>query len=286
MTRPRDADAGGVLILVGTPLGNREDLSPRARRTIVEADLLLCEDTRSPSRLLGTEERLPPRTSCFVGNEAARIPVMLEHLERGATVVFVSEAGMPVWSDPGRAIVAAALDSGYRVDVVPGPTAAATALCLSGLPADEVRWLGFVPRDGAERRRKLESLVEETATVILYEAGNRTPALVTDLSTTLRDADTRVLVVTRELTKVHQEALRGTVTELAQRLDAPLRGEVTMVLGPTTIVPTDRAKQAARETLELVLAELKPREKAKRLASLTGLDAREIYDRLRVSRES
>jgi 16S rRNA (cytidine1402-2'-O)-methyltransferase len=284
MARASDADGGGVLVLVGTPLGNREDLSPRARRTILEADLLLCEDTRSPSRLLGTDERLPPRTSCFVGNEAARVPVMLEHLERGETFVFVSEAGMPVWSDPGRALVAAALAAGYAVDVVPGPTAAATALCLSGLPAEEVRWIGFVPRDGPERRRKLVTLVDEAATVVLYEAGNRVPALLRDLVGALRDADTRALVVTRELTKIHQEALRGTVAELAARVDAPLRGEVTMVLGPTTTVPEDRARQAALETLEVVLAELKPREKAKRLAALTGLDARALYDRLRATR--
>lgn len=282
MPRPHDA---GILVLVGTPLGNREDLSPRARRTILEADLLLCEDTRSPTRLLGGEERLPPRTSCFVGNEPSRIPAMLDHLARGHTVVFVSEAGMPVWSDPGRALVSAALEAGYAVDVVPGPTAAATALCLSGLPADEVRWVGFLPRDGPSRKQKLASLADETATVILYEAGNRVPALLVDLAAALRDPEARRVVIARELTKVHQETLRGTVAELVARLDESVRGEVTVVLGPTTVAPVNAARRAACDTLESVLADLKPREKAKRLAALTGLDARELYDRLRRSNE-
>jgi 16S rRNA (cytidine1402-2'-O)-methyltransferase len=276
-----EATGEGALVLVGTPLGNRDDLSPRARKTILEADLLLCEDTRSPTRLLGAEERLPPRMSCFVGNEGSRVSLMLEHLERGDTVVFVSEAGMPVWSDPGRALVEAALSSGYRVDVVPGPTAAATALVLSGLPAEGTRFVGFLPREGATRRRALDRLVDETATVILYEAGNRVPALLADLVGVLRDAGTRRIVVARELTKLHQETLRGSVAELATRIDAPLRGEVTVVLGPSTTEPIDRARDAARATLDVVLADLKPREKAKRLAALTGLDARGLYDRLR-----
>lgn len=274
-------EEGGILVLVGTPLGNREDLSPRGRRMILEADLLLCEDTRSPTRLLGNEVTLPPRMSCFVGNEPARIPVMLEQLARGKTVVFVSEAGMPVWSDPGRALVEAALEAQHRVDVVPGPTAAATALCLSGLPADEVRWLGFLPREGTSRKSKLRSIAQESATVVLYEAGNRVPALLRDLAEVSADADMRRIVVARELTKLHQEVSRGTVAELAARIREPLRGEVTIVLGPTVAPSEDPARQAARATLEALLADLKPREKAKRLANLTGLDARALYDRLR-----
>lgn len=277
---PADA-SDGVLVLVGTPLGNREDLSPRARAAILGADLLLCEDTRSPTRLLGAEERLPPRMSCFVGNERARVGVMLEHLARGETVAFVSEAGMPVWSDPGRVLVRAALEAGYDVDVVPGPTAAATALVLSGLPAQSVRFSGFLPREGTARRRALGELVDEKATVIVYEAGNRVPALLHDLAASLRDPTERRITVARELTKVHQEVLRGTVAELAASIDEPLRGEVTIVLGPTTTEPIDRARQAAARTLEVVLADLKPREKAKRLAALTGQDARALYDRLR-----
>ena len=112
----------GILVLVGTPLGNRGDLSPRAREAIVGADLLLCEDTRSPVRLLGEGTLLPPRISCFVVNEGERIGLLLEHLARGARVAYVSEAGLPVWSDPGLRLVQAAVAAGYAVDVVPGPS--------------------------------------------------------------------------------------------------------------------------------------------------------------------
>jgi len=271
----------GTLVLVGTPLGNREDLSPRARRAILEADLLLCEDTRSPARLLGGEAKLPPRKSCFLGNEAKRVPLLLERLARGDTVAYVSEAGLPVWSDPGRLLVVAAIDAGHAVDVVVGPTAAAVALCHSGLPATDVRFVGFPPRGGTQRQALLDALRHESATVVLYEAGNRVPALLQDLARALADAGVRKVVVARELSKLHQEVVRGTVAELASRLQEELRGEVTVVLGGGPPPEADAEALAAREALDIVLdSGLKPREKAKRLAELTGLGARELYDRL------
>lgn len=271
----------GTLVLVGTPLGNREDLSPRARRAILEADLLLCEDTRSPARLLGGEAKLPPRKSCFLGNEAERVPLLLEHLSRGERVAYVSEAGLPVWSDPGRLLVVAAVDAGHDVDVVVGPTAAAVALCHSGLPATDVRFIGFFPRGGPQRRSALDDLCHEIATVVLYEAGNRVPALLQDLARVLPDAKTRRLTVARELTKLHQEVVRGTVAELAAELQDDLRGEVTIVLGGGAVPEADAEAVAARAALDVVLdPRLKPREKAKRLAELTGLGTRELYDRL------
>lgn len=275
--------AAGTLVLVGTPLGNRGDLSPRAREAIVTADLLLCEDTRSPIRLLGDEVQLPPRISCFVANEGDRIGLLLEHLGRGERVAYVSEAGLPVWSDPGLRLVAAAVAAGFAVDVVPGPTAAAVALCLSGLPADDVRFLGFLPRSGPERAERMAQLGRETATVLLYEAGNRTPALLADLAAALPDAETRRVVIGRELTKQHQEVLRGTVTELAGSTESALRGEVTVVLAgaaPVT-VHEDAAQTAARAVWAAICdAGLRPRERAKRIAERTGLDARAIYEQL------
>ena len=273
----------GVLVLVGTPLGNRGDLSPRAREAILTADLLLCEDTRSPIRLLGDEVQLPPRISCFVANEGDRIGLLLEHLGRGARVAYVSEAGLPVWSDPGLRLVEAAVAAGYAVDVVPGPTAAAVALCLSGLPSEDVRFLGFLPRSGPERAEKFAAIKDETATVLLYEAGNRTPALLADLARALPDAATRRVVIGRELTKQHQEVLRGTVMELAASVDEALRGEVTVVLAGTAAVKSaeDPAQVAARGVWQLMTDRaLRPRERAKAIAALTGLDAREIYEQL------
>lgn len=271
----------GRLVLVGTPLGNREDWSPRARRTLLEADLLLCEDTRSVLRLLDAEAGLPPRQSCFAANEHGRVPLLLDRLAAGQVVAFVSEAGMPVWSDPGRELVDAAVSAGYEVDVIPGPTAAATALCHSGFSARGCRFLGFPARDGVMRREALDAIASETTATILYESGNRTPALLRDLATRLEDAATRRVVIARELTKAHQEIIRGTVAELAERIVDALRGEVTVVVEGGTVVPVDAAQMAARATLEIMLgADLKPREKAKRLAQLTGFDTNSLYKRL------
>jgi len=274
----------GLLVLVGTPLGNRGDLSPRGREAILGADLLLCEDTRSPVRLLGEGVQLPPRISCFVVNEGERVGLLLEHLARGSRVAYVSEAGLPVWSDPGLRLVQAAVAAGYEVDVVPGPTAAAVALCLSGLPAEDVRFLGFLPRSGPERAARMRSIATDTATVLIYEAGNRTPALLRDLAQALPDAGTRRVAIGRELTKQHQEVLRGTVAELAGTLGDALRGEVTVVLGgavASEVAAADPAQAAARAVWELLWdPALRPREKAKQIAALTGVEARAIYERL------
>jgi 16S rRNA (cytidine1402-2'-O)-methyltransferase len=273
----------GRLVLVGTPLGNRDDLSPRARRAIVEADVLLCEDTRSPRRLLGEDEELPVRVSCFVANEDKRIRDLLHRLAAGQTVVYVSEAGMPVWSDPGQKLVAAAVRAGYEVDVVPGPTAATTALCHSGLPAEGALFLGFIPRDGAARKRALARVAEHDGATVLYEAGNRTARLLCDLQQVCADAGTRPVTVARELTKLHQQLSHGTLAELAAAtVEVPPRGEVTVVVGPAAHRDAvDAAQAAARRTLEIMLdANLRPRERAKALAEQTGLDARVLYSLL------
>lgn len=278
----KDEGQRGKLVLVGTPLGNRGDLSPRAREAIVAADLLLCEDTRSPLRLLGEGTALPPRISCFVANEGERVALLLQHLARGAVVAYVSEAGLPVWSDPGLRLVQAAVDAGYEVDVVPGPTAAAVALCLSGLPADDVRFLGFLPRAGSERAERLAAIAGERGTVLLYEAGNRVPALLRDLAEALPDAAIRRLAIARELTKQHQEVLRGTVAGLAAEVDEALRGEVTVVLAGTQAAPAEDPGETAARALWALVCDpaLRPREKAKRIAALTGLDARAVYEQL------
>ena len=272
----------GTLVLIGTPLGNREDLSDRARRALVEADLLLCEDTRSPLRLV-PDTPLPERISCFVGNEHERVALLLERLARGQTVAFVSEAGLPVWSDPGRFLVAAAVEAGYAVDVVPGPTAGTCALAVSGFAAEGARFLGFIPRTGKDRDQALAALADDPGATVLYEAGNRTPALLRDLAAHVGE---RRVLVARELTKLHQELIRGRATELAEAHREPLRGEVTVVVEgkpPVTATePTlDPTVAAARRVLELMLdPTLKPRARAKALAELTGQDAKELYEQL------
>ena len=275
-----------MLVLVGTPLGNRADLSPRAREALLSADLLFCEDTRSPARLLGNEAQLPPRRSCFVGNEHERTAELVEALAAGKTVAFCSEAGMPGWSDPGEFLVRAAVQAGFPVDVVPGPTAAAAALTLSGFDAARSRFLGFIPRDGKDRARAIRGIATADGPTLLYEAGNRTPALLRELAKSLPDAAQRQVVVCRELTKLHQEVLRGTVAELHAQVSEALRGEVTVVVGPSAGAPEAESRDAARAVLEVMLdPSLKPRPRARALAELTGLDARELYERLRGARE-
>lgn len=272
------------LVLVGTPLGNREDLSARARRTLLEADLLLCEDTRSPQRLLPDVE-LPERLSCFVGNEHERVALLLERLAAGQTVAFVSEAGLPVWSDPGRLLIAAAIAGGFSVDVIPGPTAGTCALALSGFVAEGACFCGFLSRSGKARDEEIDRLASAPGASIIYEAGNRTPALLRDLAAKLGE---RRVLIARELTKLHQELLRGTVSELADRVTEPLRGEVTVVIEgrPPVSEEEDAARQAARAVLDVMLdPSLKPRARAKSLAALTGLDAGDLYDRLRTDTE-
>ena len=271
----------GKLVLIGTPLGNREDLTDRARRTLREADLLLCEDTRSPLRLL-PDAALPERISCFVGNEHDRVALLLERLAAGQTVAFVSEAGLPVWSDPGRLLVSAAVAAGYEVDVIPGPTAGTCALAASGFVAEGARFLGFIARAGKGRTAALAELARDPGASVIYEAGNRTPALLRDLSRCVGD---RQVLIARELTKLHQEFLRGTAAELAERVREPLRGEVTLVIEGRPREPVegevDPVRAAANAVLELMLdLSLKPRARAKALAQLTGLDDRELYERL------
>lgn len=278
--------AAGKLVLVGTPLGNREDFSSRARRSLLEADLLLCEDTRSPQRLLPDVE-LPERISCFVGNEHERVTLLLERLAAGQTVAFVSEAGLPVWSDPGRMLVAAAVEGGFEVDVIPGPTAGTCALALSGFPAEGACFWGFIARTGKSRDELIERIANTSGAAIIYEAGNRTPALLRDLNEKLGE---RQVLIARELSKLHQELQRGSVAELTARVTEPLRGEVTLVIEgrpPTTTPDEDAAQQAARAVLDVMLdPSLKPRARAKALAALTGIDDREIYDRLRAQRSA
>lgn len=271
----------GKFVLVGTPLGNREDLSPRARKAILHADLLLCEDTRSPCRLFGDGVPLPPRLSCFVANEMSRIALLLDRLGQGQCVVFISEAGMPAWSDPGRLLVEAVVKAGFAVDVIPGPTAATTALCLSGFATMDIRFLGFPPRKGSERKRFLQKLAEETATVVLYEAGNRVPMLLQDLSTHVSDPSERRLMIARELTKLHQDVQRGTLATLAELVQTGLQGEVTLVIeGKATASEVD-AHAAAQQLWTLLCSDgYKPRDKARAIAAILGKSTSEVYEQL------
>jgi len=271
---------GGILV-VGTPIGNLEDLSPRAQRALSEADAIFCEDTRVTAKLAARFGIRTPRISCPAPREKARVAELLERLERGETVALVSDAGMPVLSDPGAALVTAAAAAGFPVRVVPGPSAASAALAVSGLPAVPHVFLGFLPARAGERRRFLEELAGRTETLVWFEAPHR---LAESLAEAARVLGPRRACVARELTKLHEEAARGTLTELAGRFAGrgAARGEATVVVeGRGTAAP---AKAAGGDSLDVRIAAAlaagtDKRAIARELARETGLPSRRIYAR-------
>lgn len=222
----------GRLILVGTPLGNASDLSPRAAQALRDADVVACEDTRHSRKLLAvagieTRGRL---LSLHQHNEQARADELVERIRAGATVALVTDAGMPAVSDPGERVVRTVLDAGLRVDVVPGPSAVTTALAVSGLPTERFCFEGFLPRKGAERRDRLAELGAEPRTTVLYEAPHRLAATVADLVEAC--GPDRPVALARELTKLFEEVWRGTLAEAAAHVEAVTpRGEYTIVVG-------------------------------------------------------
>ncbi len=265
----------GVLHVVATPIGNLGDLSERARETLASADLVVAEDTRRTGKLLaslGIEARM---RSMFEGNERRRTAEVLAVLRDGQTVALVSGGGTPLVSDPGYPLVRACIDEGIDVRVVPGPSAAIAALVVSGFPTDRFVFDGFLPRTAGDRRARLAELTEEPRTVVLYESPRRLATLLGELAAI--DADRRVAVC-RELTKLHEEVRRGSVTELRAMLgDAPVKGEVVVVLeGRSADVPVD-VDAAVAEARDLVADGARKREAAHRVAERTGVPANAIY---------
>jgi 16S rRNA (cytidine1402-2'-O)-methyltransferase len=279
----------GTLYVVASPIGNLEDLSPRAARVLREADVIAAEDTRSALRLLAAADAggaaNPARriVSSFEGNEAARAEELAGVLAGGARVAVISEAGTPGVSDPGERAVAAAIGAGARVEVVPGPSAALAALVGSGLAMDRFVFLGFPPRVRGARHELFGTLRGEPGTMIFYEAPDRVGATLADLAGAL-GADRRACV-SRELTKVHEEHVRGTLGELAARYaEVAPRGECTLVVAGGVAAPPPIDIEAA---LRRLLADgLGPRDAAARLVIETGKPRRELYQlALAVQRE-
>lgn len=270
----------GTLFIVGTPIGNLEDFSPRAARVLREADLVAAEDTRSAKTLLQHADVLgnvnPVRKviSYFEGNEAEREEEIFDALAQGRDVAVISEAGMPGISDPGSRAVAAAIEAGARVEVIPGPNAALAALVASGLPTDRFTFLGFPPRETGARQELFGTLRNEVATLVFYEAPDRVGATLADLAAAF-GSDRRVSLG-RELTKLHEEHVRGTVGQLATRYatEAP-RGECTLVVqgGQALTVAVD----IEAELTKLLDSGLGPKDAAQRLVVVTGKPRRQLY---------
>jgi 16S rRNA (cytidine1402-2'-O)-methyltransferase len=270
----------GTLFIVGTPIGNLEDLSLRAARVLREADLIAAEDTRAARHLLAHVDALGPSNparrivSNFEGNEAVRADEVARALRDGRRVAVISEAGMPGVSDPGAYAIAAAIAAGARVEVVPGPSAALAALVGSGLPADRFMFLGFPPREAGARRALFGTLRGESATMILYEAPDRVARTLDDAAAAF-GADRRASLG-RELTKLYEEHVRGTLGELAARYAAAApRGECTLVIaGGSAAEP---AIDIEAELTALLATGLGPRDAAARLVVRTGKPRRVLY---------
>jgi 16S rRNA (cytidine1402-2'-O)-methyltransferase len=221
----------GTLYLVATPIGNLEDVSPRALKVLQEVHMVACEDTRHTQILLRRHEiRAKHLTSYTEFNHKRQVGVLVGQLDRGWDVALVSDAGTPALSDPGEALVAAAVAAGHTVTPIPGPNAAIAALVASGLPTRAFTFLGFLSKKSGARQKTLATLLAEGRTIVVYESPYRTGDLLEDLAAIAPDAR---VVVARELTKVHEEFVRGTARDLAARY-ASLRpkGEVTVVIAP------------------------------------------------------
>jgi len=268
----------GTLYLVGTPIGNLEDITLRALRILREVSLIAAEDTRRTRRLLAHYDIHTPLTSYYEHNKLSKLAVILGALASG-DVALVSEAGMPGLSDPGYELVQAALEAGHRVVPVPGPSALVTALVVSGLPTDACLYLGFLPRRATERRRLLAEVAAERRTLVAFEAPHRLVETLADIQAALGD---RRIAVARELTKVHEEVWRGTVSQaLAHYQAQPPRGEITLVIAGASEAEKAQARWEAeqvRAAVAVLLKEGVPRREAiRRVARASGWPRREVY---------
>ena len=269
----------GRLVLGGAPLGQPGDVGPRLREAMATADVLAVEDTRRLHRLatdLGVT--LAGRVVTFHESvERSRLPGLVDALTGGATVLLLTDAGMPSVSDPGYSLVRAAIEVGVPVTSVPGPSAVTTALALSGLPVDRFCFEGFLPRKAGERRSRLRALVDEPRTMVLFESPHRLADALADAVAAF--GPERAAVVCRELTKTHEEVRRGDLAELASWAADGVRGEITLVVAGAVPVTTDLP---ASELAALVAAEeaagADRKEAIRAVMARTGLPRRAVYD--------
>lgn len=285
MTDAQDNSQSGCLYLVATPIGNLEDITLRAIRVLKEADLIACEDTRQTQKLLQHFSIHKEMVSYHSHNELTRAPELVIQLEQGAQVALVSDAGTPVVSDPGHRLVVLCLRHHIPVVPIPGPSALVAALAASGLPSDEFLFVGFLPSRAGARRKKLDALKSEPRAIILYEAPHRLADTLSDAADLL---GSRHAVVAREVTKIHEEFLRGTLPELrdAAKERAP-RGEITLIIGPPE---EDAAPVASNVSLKERVSQLEAEMGLDRKAALKqaarerGLGKRDAYKQLLLER--
>lgn len=265
-----------TLFLVATPIGNLEDITLRALRTLREVALIAAEDTRTTRKLLSHYEIRTPLTSYNDRNKRLKAPVILDRL-RDADVALVSEAGMPTISDPGQDLVRAAWEMGARVVPLPGASAVTAALAVSGLPSRTFTYLGFLPRQTGARRRLLRSVAARTDTLVAFETPHRLRDALADI---LQELGDRPLAVCRELTKLYEEVFRGRLSEALERFQEP-RGEFTLVIAGApdaeAAEPADADDEVREEMRRLRTEGSSAQEALSRLASRYGLSRRRLY---------
>jgi len=268
----------GRLYIVATPIGNLEDITYRAVRTLREVTVIAAEDTRQTRKLLDHYGIVTPAVSYHDFNEAERTSELTARLVGGDSIALVSDAGMPLISDPGYRLVKAAIENGIAVHPIPGPSAALSALAGAGLPTDQFHFGGFLPHKPGQRVNALKALAEEEATLIFYEAPHRILEALEAIQATLGP---RPVVVARELTKLHEEFLRGTAAEIAAQLAArdAVKGEITVLIGKATAPPPDDTP-LAEAVAQLERAGTPRMDAIKQVARRRGLSKREVYDRL------
>lgn len=267
------------LVLAATPIGNLSDASPRLRALLASAEIVAAEDTRRTRHLCQALGVRPTGrlVSLHEHNEASRAAEVVERAAAGARVLVVSDAGMPAVSDPGFRLVAAAVEAGVEVTAAPGASAVPTALALSGLPTDRFTFAGFMPRKGADRRRLLHRLAAEEWTTVLFESPHRTAATLAECAEQL--GGERGAAMCRELTKKHEEVLRGSLAELAeQTASRQLRGEVVLVIGGAAEQAAPSREDLVAEVLRRAEAGEKVKAAAKEVAAAHGATSRELYD--------
>ena len=267
----------GLLIVCATPIGNLADVSPRLQEALESAAFVFAEDTRRTGKLiagLGIEATL---RSYFVGNERQRADELEKLLADGEIVALVTDAGTPAISDPGAAAIQAAVDAGAAVTVIPGPSAVTAALAVSGFDGDRFVFEGFLPRKGRARAERLAALGSEQRTAVLFLSPHRVDLDLIDLATAV--GPERQIVVTRELTKLHEEVWRGTLAEAAERWGETGRGEFTVVIAGAPSPEPDLGRAVADAQAAIEGGE-RPSDAVRRVASELGVSRRELYERV------
>jgi 16S rRNA (cytidine1402-2'-O)-methyltransferase len=267
------------LYLVGTPIGNLEDITLRALRMLKEADLIACEDTRQTQKLLNHYDIRTKSTSYHEHNEMTRAPELVKDLEEGARIALVTDAGMPGISDPGYRLISLAIRHNIPVVPIPGASAFLSALVASGLPTDSFRFSGFLPAKRGQRRQALEGVKDSPRTQVFYEAPHRVKEALEDVVETLGAG--RQVVVAREVTKIHEEFLRGRAGEVLETLNArgDVKGEITLLIGKAEGSVVRSEPVNIRQRMEQIMSEEKLDEKAalKKVAKEMGVSKSEAY---------